>query len=66
MTPRWKVTVYYRSDSGLLDVVYYLEEIADLHDRVEKGPHWDTISTIRVERINRQHKGLTVEQACHL
>lgn len=62
---RWQATVWYRTDrNGDIAVVHYLEELADLQDYVERGPHWDTITTIEVRRIRHVDSAtLTVEQA---
>ena len=61
---RWHAVVYYRTGAGTLDVEMYLEEIEDLHDRIEKGPHWDTVELIEVRRVNHIDSAkLTVEQA---
>src|SRR5262245_201054 len=40
---RWQAVVYYRADAAPIDVEMHLSEIADLHDRIELGPHCDTI-----------------------
>lgn len=64
MKPRWKATVFYRADAGSVDVVHDLEELSDLHDRVEHGPHWDTIERIEIVRVNHSDGAdLTVEAA---
>ncbi len=64
---RWRAVVSYRTDAGKMDVEMFLEEIADLQDRIEHGPHWDTVYNIAVERINHiQSPSLTVEQASKL
>lgn len=61
---RWRATVYYRTDSGTVDVQHSLGELADLHDFVEAGPHWDTIERIEIVRVNHcEAVDLTVEQA---
>ena len=61
---RWKATVFYRTEAGLLDVKMFLDELCDLHDHIELGPHWDTIARIVVERINPDERpDLTIEQA---
>ena len=60
---RWRATVIYRTDAGPVDVPMLLEELADLHDRIEKGPHWDTIVKIEIHRVNHiVSPTLTVEQ----
>lgn len=64
---RWKATVYYRTANGTVDVEHELEELADIHDRVEAGPHWDTVEKIEIVRINHVDSAtLTVEQAAQL
>ena len=64
---RWKATVLYRADAGLFDVPMLLAELGDLHDRIEAGPHWDTIVHIVVERMNHNTcPTLTIEQAKEL
>ena len=61
---RWRAVVIYRTDAGPLDVEHFLEELHELHDRVEGGPHWDTIQRIEVQRINHcEDVHLTVERA---
>ena len=60
---RWRATVYYRSEVGLVDVQYDLSEIEDLHELVELGPHWDTVHEIRIKRVNATDPKMTVEQA---
>ena len=62
MDVRWKATVFYRTISGPVDVEHDLEELVDLHDRVEAGPHWDTIEKIEIVRVNhRDGADLTIE-----
>lgn len=64
MRVRWRAVVWYRANVGLVDVEHELEELEDLHDRVEAGPHWDTIERIEVFRTNHvDGEGLTVEGA---
>lgn len=61
---RWRAVVSYRTDSGTVTRDHQLEEISDLHDMVELGPHWDTIEKIEVHRINHcTDEKLTVEEA---
>jgi hypothetical protein len=63
---RWHAVASYRTDAGKMDVDMYLEEIGDLHDHVERGPHWDTLELIAIKRINHINPKLTVEQAKRL
>ena len=60
---RWQATVFYRTEGGTVDVVHELDELADLHDFVEAGPHWDTVERIEVVRVNHTDATLTVERA---
>jgi hypothetical protein len=55
------VTITYRTDNGPLDVEHDIEEIEDLHDIVERGPHWDTVIEIRIVRDVPIQGPLTVE-----
>lgn len=61
----WRVLILYRSDNGPVEVEHHIQEIAGLHDLVERGPHWDTISRILVTRANApaDDVGLTLEMA---
>jgi len=64
---RWIATVYYRTDNGVVDVEHRLSELDDLHDVVERGPHWDCVIEIRVCRAKHvTSDALTVEQAAQL
>jgi hypothetical protein len=45
---RWHVTVYYRTENGLLDLHYDIEELLQLHVIVEQGPNFYTIDHIEV------------------
>ena len=61
---RWEATVTYRPTAGPVDVPMLLREIGDLHDRIECGPHWDTVVKIEIRRVNHiDGPTLTVEQA---
>lgn len=60
---RWLATVFYATDVGLIDVQHDLDEIGDLHDLIERGPHWDTVDHIEIVRSNKIVAGLTVERA---
>lgn len=67
MTPpyfRWKATIHYRTDSGLVDVAHDIEELEDLDELVERGPHFDTIAKIEILRVGHlEGSGLTIEKA---
>ena len=62
---RWHAVVKYRTRVGRpLDVEMYLEEIGDIQDRIEHGPHWDSVEIVEIRRINHTDSlKLTPEQA---
>lgn len=62
-TARWKVTIWYRSESGLIDVEHGIEELEELQDIVERGADWNTIEQIVVVLNRCTNPGMTVEQA---
>jgi hypothetical protein len=60
---RWHAAAYYRADAGLTAAEWDLNQIADLHNWIELGPHWDTIDRIEIRRINHIDGPLTLEEA---
>jgi hypothetical protein len=59
--------VRYRSENGTPEVEHDLEELGELHDLIELGPHWDTIARIEVLRVNHcTAADLRVEQAAEM
>ena len=56
---RWHAVAYYRTVNGSLDVHYDLE----LHDRIERGPNWNTVERIEVFRADPNMVALTVERS---
>jgi hypothetical protein len=64
---RWVANIYYRTDNGTVVIKRWLEELCEIDDLVEAGPHWDTIEEIKIERINHLTSAdLTVEAAAKL
>ena len=64
---RWQAIIWYRTETGLVDVTHDLEEIEDLHDLVEAGPHFDTIENVSIFRVGHlDGERLTVERAATL
>lgn len=63
---RWIATVYYATDSGLVDVDHDLRELEEIHDRIEADPHWDTVDHIIIRRAQKCITDLTVEAAATL
>lgn len=60
---RWIATVNYRTEGGIVDVQHDLEDLSDLEELVERGPHWDTIESIKIVRSDKSYDRLTVEEA---
>ena len=59
---RWIVTITYRTDAGPLPVEHDIEELHDIHDIVERGPDWNTITSIKI-RLRAPIYRDTVEQS---
>lgn len=62
---RWLAMVTYRGDHGPNVVNHEIEELDDLADLIERGPHWDTIDSILIVKPDAD-KCLTVEAAAKL
>jgi hypothetical protein len=60
---RWTVVIYYRTDSGLIDVEHQIEELDMLHTAVEQGPDFHTIDRIEVRHTKNPAPELTIEQS---
>ena len=65
---RWKVCIRYRTSTGLNnEFKAYVEDIADVHEIVERGPHFDCVEGIDIIRVNHSESAtLTVEEAREL
>lgn len=46
--PRWRATILYRHDSGIVGSRHDLVEIGDLEGKVESGPDWRSIVSIEI------------------
>ncbi len=62
---RWIATITYRTQAGLKQRTFRFNELVELDDIVEHGPHWDTIAEISVKRQfpDGQKSFLTIEEA---
>lgn len=61
---RWQAVVTYRTGAEPRIVEMPLEEIADLHMKIELGPHWDTVELIEIRRVNHiDSPSLTLSEA---
>lgn len=63
MNKRWRAVVTYFSEDGNVDVEHFIEELADIHDVIERGPNWYAIKDIVITlncaegaRITLQHE----------
>lgn len=53
---RWRAVIEYESANGPISIEHFLEEIADLHDIIEHGPDWNTLTRCTVT-LNRHDGG---------
>lgn len=61
---RWRVDIGYRHEGGVQVQTFFVEELEELHDRVEAGPDWNAITGILVALAERSAPdGWTVEQS---
>ncbi len=64
---RWLAIVYYRHDTGIVPVEYDIEELGEIEDKVEAGPHWETIEKIEIFlKRHLEEPNLTVERALEI
>lgn len=63
MLKRWSATIFFRTETGLIDVIHELEELEELQGLVERGPNWDTIEKIEIVKLRDPDHRLTVEAA---
>ncbi len=62
-TARWRVIIFYRSDNGLIDVEYGVQELSEIEPIVERGPDWNTIERIEIKLNMVAYAGLTLEKS---
>ena len=58
---RWKIKATYRINDGEMSRFKVVEELDEVANFIELGPHWDTIIDIKITRF--EPSTLTVEQA---
>ena len=64
---RWRATIVYRTEMGLVDVVHDVVDIDDLAQLVEDGFHIDTVDQVTFRRLNWiEDPQMTVEQSVRL
>ena len=59
---RWQARIFRRHDGGINLETHHLSELSELDAIVERGPHWDTIVAIEIDRVGGDAT-LTVEAA---
>ena len=57
---RWKAIVEYASENGPISIEHFVEEIADLHLIIERGPDWNTLTVCTIT-LNRPDGGAEQE-----
>ena len=60
---RWIVTIVYRGDLGLIDVEHHVEEIADVHDMIERGPDWNCLERVEIKLNPKRADNCTYEES---
>ena len=60
--PRWTLTISYRHEIGTSSRTTPIDELSEIDGIVERGPHWDTIVGITINRVGGDPT-LTVEEA---
>lgn len=61
----WRATIEYLAKSGPIDVEYFFEDINELADIIESGPHYYSIIKCTVVPVLTGRR-LTVEAAAEL
>ncbi len=67
-TKRWKVVISHRATKARISSnIFYIEELEELQEIVEQGPHWGTITdiVITLDRVFVEQSGplFTQEEA---
>jgi len=64
-TLRWKADLEYRSEEGGHMLTVYFEEISELSEIIELGPHWDTLlkCVVTINQPSDDIPRLTIEQS---
>lgn len=61
----WRATIEYLAESGPVDVEYFFDDIVELPDIIERGPHYHSIIKCTVVPVLTGRR-LTVEAATEL
>lgn len=60
---RWRAVATYRTENGPVDLIHSFEELAELEEKIENGPDWNTLEKIVVTLGRVSNPGLTVEES---
>lgn len=62
---RWIVTLTYNTNHGVTHADFYVEELGEISNLIESGPHWDALShaVVTLNPRRRIVDMLTVETA---
>ncbi len=60
---RWTAIAWYRTDAGLVDVEYQVEELDELHMLIERGPDFHALERIEIRHTSNPQPTLTIEQS---
>lgn len=64
MKHRWKAVIVYRTENGPVDVDHLFNEISELDEIIERGPHWDCLISCTITlNMFVTSEDLTVEAA---
>ncbi len=62
--PRWQAVVRHRRAVHAVHIrTLRFEEISELHDLIENGPHWGTIIDCKITLLRDAGSTLTIEEA---
>lgn len=53
---RWRAVIEYKHHTGPISIEHFFEEIAELHNIIERGPEWKTLVRCTVT-LNRDDDG---------
>ena len=59
---RWLAIIAYRSDDGIVEFSHEIEELEDIQNIVELGPHWDAVAKIEITRLRNARRTFTLSE----
>ena len=58
--PRWHVAIIYQGETGPVVVDCDVEEVAHVHNLIERGPDWNAILDISIQ-LNRRDESVYLQ-----